>query len=163
MPFPRAPDDQPKQCRRCGETKPSGLFGAEPRNRDGIKSYCRPCDSKVANAWRKKDPARHSEYNRQWAKRNHRSVRNTWMKRLYGVTADLYDALFDAQSGKCAICGGSEPGGKGRFFHVDHCHDTETIRGLLCNSCNLAIGHLKHSREILQAAIDYLKISRTPR
>jgi hypothetical protein len=47
--------------------------------------------------------------------------------------------------------------GRGRYFHVDHDPDTGRARGLLCMECNTGIGELKHSPEILDLAISYLR------
>jgi hypothetical protein len=72
----------------------------------------------------------------------------------YGLTPDTYRALLKSQKDKCAICKAKEPGGN-RRWHVDHCHDTGKVRGLLCSQCNVGIGMLKHSPKILKAAISY--------
>lgn len=76
--------------------------------------------------------------------------------RLYGVTADEFRALLDAQSGRCAICETDDPGGKGNW-HVDHCHATGAIRGLLCHHCNLLLGNARDEPTRLRAAADYLE------
>lgn len=52
----------------------------------------------------------------------------------------------------CQCCG-KPPKKK---FVLDHCHDTETFRGWLCDPCNLAIGLLGDDLEGLQRAIKYL-------
>lgn len=74
----------------------------------------------------------------------------------YGMTQDDYDAILVAQDGACAICGTSEPGGGNAYFHIDHDHETGAIRGLLCKSCNLGIGHARESVDILMAMAAYL-------
>jgi hypothetical protein len=56
----------------------------------------------------------------------------------YGLTPESYRDLLISQSGRCAGCGGSF-GAKGP--QIDHCHDSGKVRGILCTSCNLAIGH----------------------
>lgn len=56
----------------------------------------------------------------------------------------------------CGICGATESSGGKKQLHVDHDHTTGKIRGLLCNHCNLGIGHFKDDTELLQAAIKYL-------
>jgi hypothetical protein len=66
-----------------------------------------------------------------------------------------YDEMLEAQGGCCALCGSDFPGGRGRFV-VDHCHDTGRIRGLLCNLCNVGLGALRDSPQLLQKAIHYL-------
>jgi hypothetical protein len=33
-----------KRCRDCGEVKPASQFYAAKTNRDGLNSYCKPCD-----------------------------------------------------------------------------------------------------------------------
>jgi hypothetical protein len=59
------------------------------------------------------------------------------------------------QGDKCAICGRAEPNGRGRW-HIDHDHKTGKVRGLLCNNCNVLLGHAHEDPAILWAAIDYL-------
>ena len=94
------------------------------------------------------------------AERNYR-VRN-WDKNApkreqkllarYGLTTDGYNALLKTQNGVCAICFGTQ---KGRL-HVDHCHTTKVVRGLLCGSCNRALGLMKDNIAFLSKAIEYL-------
>lgn len=75
---------------------------------------------------------------------------------LYGMTLGDYKALLEAQGGKCAICGTTNPG-KGTRLHVDHDHTSGRVRGLLCNNCNRGIGLLQDSAEVLEHALEYLK------
>lgn len=81
----------------------------------------------------------------------------------FGVTTSFYFAMLDSQANGCAICGTKVPGGQGRF-HVDHDHSCclgqsscgQCVRGLLCNWCNLGIGKLRDSVEIIACAAKYL-------
>lgn len=77
-------------------------------------------------------------------------------QRLYGLTPEQYTAFLEAQDHRCAICRTDEPKGKGTW-HVDHDHATGRTRGLLCNSCNLALGHFADDTGRLEAAIAYLR------
>ena len=78
------------------------------------------------------------------------------MVRKYGLTMAEFEAMLASQGGVCAICGGP-PNGPGKRYHVDHCHDTKKVRGLLCGKCNTAIGLLNHDPARLRAAAKYLK------
>jgi len=82
-----------------------------------------------------------------------------WLIKKYGITLSEYDEILESQGGVCAICGSDDPQGKGARFHVDHCHETGEVRGLLCHFCNIGLGHFKDSREALQSAINYLNIA----
>lgn len=85
-----------------------------------------------------------------------RSRRGAWnLKYIHGITLEDYDMMLLTQNMRCAICGTDTPKGRGRF-HVDHNHDTGTIRGLLCHECNTALGLLKDSPATLARAIEYL-------
>jgi hypothetical protein len=70
------------------------------------------------------------------------------IKCRYGISADDYDRLFDEQDGKCAICSREPVAWQGKWkgrlprLVVDHDHDTGRVRGLLCGSCNRALGIL---------------------
>ena len=77
---------------------------------------------------------------------------------VYGLTPSDFEALFVKQEGKCAVklCSKWLPF-SGRGVHVDHNHATGKVRGLLCNHCNIGLGHFKESPDMLQSALDYLQ------
>jgi hypothetical protein len=77
------------------------------------------------------------------------------LKAMYGITLDQYNGLLAQQNGVCKIC--HEPPKKGRQLSVDHCHNSNKIRGLLCSTCNSGLGHFKDDPELLKAAIEYLQ------
>lgn len=79
------------------------------------------------------------------------------LSRKYGISYDDYRHLLDLQQGKCAICGTENPGTRQKYFCVDHDHSTGEIRGLLCRGCNLGIGHLQDSVEVINRAALYLR------
>jgi len=82
------------------------------------------------------------------------------LKKNYGITIDDYYDKLKEQKGCCAICGRNgntlAKRSKPRNLSVDHDHNTGEIRGLLCNSCNRAIGFLNDSIDTLKNAIKYL-------
>jgi len=87
--------------------------------------------------------------------------RHAKMIRLYGITHDDYNALLKKQGGVCAICGNQETiahNGKIVALSIDHDHPTNKVRGLLCGSCNRAIGLMKDDPERLMAAANYLLV-----
>jgi Recombination endonuclease VII len=78
--------------------------------------------------------------------------RSAQIKRCYGISPEQYEALLTRQGGACAICRKRSD----ETLVVDHCHRTGEVRGLLCRSCNLALGHFKDDRILMAAAIAYL-------
>jgi hypothetical protein len=77
--------------------------------------------------------------------------------RQYGVTAEWYREREAAQNGCCAMCGRSEwakRNGKVKRLSVDHDHDTNAPRELLCSRCNMIVGILEHEHASL--GIEYL-------
>lgn len=91
-----------------------------------------------------------------------RSCGKLWER--YGITAEEYISLFEAQNGQCAICSVSVIPFT-RSAHVDHDHTCcsgqaascgKCIRGILCNTCNVGIGYFKDKPELLRRAAGYL-------
>lgn len=82
--------------------------------------------------------------------------RRSNLKRNYGITQDVFDAMSAAQGGLCAICC-EPPGGKWKILYVDHCHLTKKIRGLLCISCNRALGWFRDNPTYMRSAADYVE------
>ena len=76
------------------------------------------------------------------------------LKKKYDITPQDYTEMLAEQDGNCGICGA--PPGDSRLC-VDHNHRTGMVRGLLCFSCNVGIGNLRHDPWKLRAAADYLE------
>ena len=114
---------------------------------------------------RNKNPERRKqchENHKIWSKNNPKKIKERgW--RQNGIDPNFkyedYVRIFGEQGGKCKVCDkdllllGYD---KSLTAHVDHNHDTGKVRGLLCDTCNRAIGMLKDDPKILQRAITYL-------
>lgn len=86
--------------------------------------------------------------------RSRTNARNKRVLETYGLTESDYLALFQAQEGLCAICGGK----RRQLLSIDHDHRTGQVRGLLCRRCNgQLLTAARDSIEILQAAAAYLQ------
>lgn len=129
-----------KVCYRCKVEKDLSEFHIDRKNKDGRRSYCKPCAIANSTEWYAK-----SEKFRQ-------SVRNSGLRKRFGITNDDYFEMLKEQNGVCAICE-TKPEG---YLHVDHCHETGEIRGLLCKPCNLGLGNFRDNRTFLSNAIEYL-------
>ena len=130
-----------KQCRSCGLEKTKADFYASSGR------TCKPCVNVKNKVWHENNKARHTELTRDW------NLRNT-----YGITLVDYNKRLEAQSFKCAICGfvHTENNGPKARLHVDHCHSSGVIRGLICHSCNVSLGLMKDDPERLLNAANYL-------
>lgn len=94
-------------------------------------------------------PEQQAAYGREWT-----------LRRKFGITGEDFARMLAAQGGVCAVCKKPEthtyPSGKVKELAVDHCHDTNVVRGLLCFNCNQGIGRFKDDPALLRAAADYL-------
>lgn len=99
-------------------------------------------------------------YDRAARERNPERFRWHQIKRDFGLTREQYEAMLVAQGGVCACCGKSETStyrGRVRALAVDHNHDTGAVRGLVCNGCNLMIGHSRENVQTLRLTASYLE------
>jgi hypothetical protein len=100
------------------------------------------------------------DYERAWNAANPEKVRQkNWrrdLKRTYGLTVAEWQAMLEAQDGRCAVCRTDTPGGRG-LFHVDHCHTTGRIRALLCHACNVVLGLVADDPVRLRALAAYVE------
>lgn len=93
---------------------------------------------------------------REWHYANPGRIRTRNLKRLYGLDDDEYQAMLEAQDGKCFTCG--EPPGWTQLC-VDHDHETGKVRKLLCHRCNRAIGLAGDNAALLTRMANYLEAS----
>ena len=94
-----------------------------------------------------------SDAERELAKR---LARDAQRLRKFGLTRELYERQLAAQERRCAICKRAVEELQ-RELAVDHDHTTGAVRGLLCMTCNAALGMLRDSEKLLRAAIEYLR------
>lgn len=135
-----------RRCKRGHESKHKRVVGS---NNLVVCSECQRLTARKTYKRRKT-----STSTKQWKKYN----KDRTMQVLYGLRLSDYENLFHAQNGRCAIC--NLPGtteGFATALRVDHDHKTGIIRGLLCNHCNLALGHLRDDTNLLESAIKYLQ------
>lgn len=95
------------------------------------------------------------ERTRSREKERRKSIPNR-LKR-YGLTHQEFRALIGRQRGCCPGCLRdllTLPEKKG--FHVDHCHTTGKVRGLLCGQCNISLGQAKDNPAVLRRLAGYL-------
>lgn len=151
-----------KYCSRCAQDKPGTEFYKKslPNGGYSLRSYCKSCGKAERDAWRKaspKDNERNKEYNRTHAEeiRGKKLVKNYWPSLTWQQAIAEWNRLFTLQDGLCAFGHASDT------LHVDHCHTTGKVRGLLCYNCNSGIGRFKDNVEVMQKAIEYLNRSKT--
>jgi hypothetical protein len=138
------------RCSRCRQEKPPEDFNLARSLTRGRQYWCLECAREFAREriweWRQSlDPTLRARYDR-----------SSNLMRLYGLSLDEYDALATKQGGVCAICGEPPVKGGGKRLVVDHDHQTGWIRGLLCGSCNVAIGYLREDPKLFDRAKEYL-------
>lgn len=133
-----------------------------PKGRAYIKRHNDRSGAKKTAKWRANQPrdeflAKHAEQQRSWNATLHgkRTKKNAALLKAYGITVDQFEAMASAQQGMCAICGSVLD--MGFNTHVDHCHDSGDVRGLLCRDCNVGLGAFGDDTTSLERAISYLK------
>lgn len=137
-------NDEPvkyKKCSKCNLIKIASkeYFRLDKRMKLGFHSWCRTCQTKQRNT--PGDKAR---------------ARNYMLNYRYGINTEIYKKKLEDQNYSCAICLTKDTG-KSKNFHNDHNHSTKENRGLLCLSCNTAIGKMEDNKWILMRAIEYLE------
>mgnify|MGYP000650381620 CR=1 FL=1 len=100
-----------------------------------VTHNCVECDKKRQDYWR---------HDRKWKR----------IEKEYGLSQSGFNEMVNSQFGRCAICAENL---SNSHTHVDHCHTSGKVRGILCNPCNNMIGHAKDNIQALRAAADYLE------
>lgn len=176
-------ESEGRRCSRCRQTLSRAAFASNKSLPDGLQAYCRECS---AEYYRQRQEAKgktvrakvdvptghkrcpqceivkpHCEWERNksssdgWSSycRTCRAERNriSYFKRKYGLAPHELDALIQEQRGVCCVCL-SAPA-----EHVDHCHETGRVRGVLCFSCNAALGQFKDRPDAIRRAAAYVE------
>lgn len=106
-----------KRCGRCKEGKEAGQFHRDASRASGLQCWCKAC---------------HKEYRNKPASLARRRLMDTASR--YGLAADEVRRLRSLTH--CQCCGqrlSEDP----QLRHIDHCHETGMVRGMVCRQCNL--------------------------
>lgn len=172
-----------KRCPGCGETKPISAWHESQQARSG--SWCKECfrawhrkryqpkhgtdDTPRPCTWcgvsYRPKTRRVSKYCSPACKEAERKEtgqgREQHLRRKYGIGAADYDRILVKQGGGCALCGiRPEDLRAGKYrthLHVDHCHDTGRVRGLLCPDHNLLLGRFGDDPVMFKRILRYLE------
>jgi hypothetical protein len=172
---------QTKNCVKCGECKVTSDFSKDRTRSDGLHPYCSSCRKKEKKEAYYADVEKH-RLQKRISHHKHKERTNEKQRMFsatdegkslqrrkhllarYGLTLETYDDLRHAQDYRCMICKDHESiirkGNSARSdtaLHVDHCHTTGEVRGLLCTNCNVLLGKAKDNIDLLKTAIEYLE------
>lgn len=144
-----------------------------------IEALCAACGKTFPHPIRAQGGGRYSKYcspacrSRDWARGNSASRKATITKyenrpenkerkavaarsrylRKYGWNEADFQTQLVRQKNSCAGC---HTPLDDRTARIDHDHTTGRVRGLLCDSCNWGLGHLKDDPAILRRLMAYL-------
>jgi len=153
-----------RECKECKESKELNMFSKCNTCQHKVGHVCKLCRSKKTRASQMADP-KFDEKNRIKATKNRKenneefklSVRMSNYKKLgLDITKEQYRVLYEKSGNMCEICG-KEPTGFKKILCLDHCHDTNKVRGFLCDNCNAGLGKFHDDLDKLERAINYLK------
>jgi hypothetical protein len=119
------------------------------------KRRCRVCALYRTNQYRETHKQHVSASRKLQPCRSSEAQRESVLKYKYGIDLKEYNRMWAEQNGLCAICGRPQAGEQ--VLSVDHDHETEQIRQLLCNSCNTGLGHFHEDKNLFLKAVQYLE------
>lgn len=141
-----------KNCTKkdCKQINPQDIskFYKDKTKKTGYRGMCSKCDIERLKLWKLKNP--HGD-------------KNNKLMRCYNINIDQYKEMVKTQNGLCYICKNKESmfdkkmNGI-RHLSVDHDHQSNLIRKLLCSHCNKGLGCFKDSPKLLRFAADYIEL-----
>lgn len=160
-----------KTCKKCLVEKQLLEFYKNKECSLGRENICKQCRNEHTVATR--DKTKHSMHQRKYYSKNADVIRskergryytevdkrkNSFYLARYNISLSEAIEMLEQQSYICKICstGISLEVNAPNTGHVDHCHTTGKVRGILCSSCNTGLGLFRDNTVNLQKAIEYL-------
>ena len=129
--------DGMKICKICNKKKFVKEFGTTLiRGYSRISSYCKPC---------------HTQRGINNRLKHYGTMRNYWLQTRYGITEQEFNEMNAKQNGICPLCN------KRPSTVVDHCHQSNKVRGILCMQCNNSLGIFGDTEQDIQRVIEYFQ------
>lgn len=149
-----------KYCNGCNLTKSIDNFQSRiKRGKLTTRARCHECENAYARSrgrkLRKETPQQVKDAKAAYYARHPRArIEEQYRRRAkeWGYDPELVLGWVRAHNGCCDACGDGS-----QTLHLDHCHERNEIRGMLCGGCNLGLGHFKDDAQKLRMAIGYLE------
>lgn len=128
-----------RKCSKCNELKELSDF--TKRSGGLIRYECKECTS----AWQ-----------REYRLNNKSKIKKQATMRRYNLSELEYNRLQGVA--ECEICSRvlTDTIRQVDSRNIDHCHETGSVRGVLCFHCNTAIGLFNDDLKTINNAIKYL-------
>ena len=139
-----------KRCSSCDCVFPLSSFGLCASYKGGRRGQCNICRSRAQTAYIQKNPTKRTAQKPD-------AVRRAKWKQKYGLSESRFLEILDSQGGGCAIC--KTVPAIGEVLHVDHCHETGVVRGLLCRGCNVSLGRVGDNLAGVMRFVLYLELA----
>lgn len=159
-------------CHRCLVEKPLSEYHKNIKGKNGLLGVCKACvcSRQAVYVGKNREKVRvsvrtHYSKNREallqqmkeYRAKNRKVLAESQRKRYTGFSKELWEAALVYQENKCAICGIAFKRLKKTCVHADHCHATGAPRGVLCQSCNTALGKFGDDPAVLRKAAEYIE------
>lgn len=127
---------------KCSKCQTDTLLTHRPKNKGKLfGKRCLDCSRAATRKWQQENKER-------WM-----ASKKRWEIERYGISESEYHDRKLMQNDLCAIC---DKPSVGERLHIDHCHATGKVRGLLCRDCNQMLGLSHDSITVLEKAAKYL-------
>lgn len=107
---------------------------------------------------------KHKKYSLDNKEKVDEKRKNRDLKSKYNITVDVYKTMLETQQHSCACCGITVkelalvyPNSFHNSLVVDHCHEKNKVRELLCCKCNTLVGYIEKRKEILPKVYEYIE------
>ncbi len=154
-------------CYYCKKSKEDTEFTKSRIYTNTMKGKCKECQRDSNKSYRDRNPEKLKVYEQRRLRDPEVVYRYKLTTRLrrYNLSREDYEKAVQDQKGCCKICMKFVPENKGILgkghvrgsLHIDHCHESGEVRGLLCRDCNIGLGCFGDSMESLYSAIRYLR------
>lgn len=134
------------ECPKCEKWKSIDEFHKSKNALYGRASRCKICAGEAARV---------SHAKNKGCPKRARQVKSRYLERTYEMTIDDFESMVLDNGGTCEICNCKLD--MSGLTHVDHCHKTGVVRGVLCSTCNRGLGYFKDNVEVLEGAVKYLR------
>lgn len=136
------------KCSKCDQLKDCSKFSKKSKSSRGYSYVCKSCHNEYSRTkWYPENSDKQKDSSLEWKRRNTLKVKAT----RYKVDLKQSKILFEEADGKCQICGTETN------LCLDHCHNTNEVRGFLCAHCNTGLGMFRDNISFLENAIKYLE------